>query len=85
MRKHEYTILEYIWSHHMKSVQDRPLYELAADTVARAVEHIEGGTESEGNGQSVDAKGEKERKEVQVVDFCSGAGGPTPSIERVFK
>lgn len=70
MRRHEYSILEYIWSHHMPSVQDQPPYELAAKIMDKAVQSVEANV----------GKGE-----VQVVDFCSGAGGPMPSIERVFK
>lgn len=71
MRKHEYSILEYIWSNHMKSAQDVPPYELAAGIIEKAVKDVED--------RQVVGKG------VQVVDFCSGAGGPMPSVERVFK
>ena len=71
--------LSWLWKHRIPPVQPYAPYEVAADVLEDLVRDIE----SEDARLGVEAKDEDDR--LRVVDFCSGAGGPIPAIERRLK
>lgn len=56
--------------------------EAPAVGVGRVLEGVVGELSGANEGKS---KGKGREREVVVVDFCSGAGGPVQTIERVLK
>ncbi|KAI9832443.1 MAG: hypothetical protein M1826_001767 [Phylliscum demangeonii] len=60
-------MLTILWTHRMPYIQPVPVAEMAASLVSSVVDQLEEG----------------HRCEMAVLDLCSGAGGPTPTIERL--
>lgn len=60
-------MLTALWTHRLPFIQPASPAELAATLIAHAVDELE----------------ENPNTEVVIVDFCSGGGGPIPTVERI--
>ena len=61
-------MLTHFWTHSLPVIQRASPAELAASVIADAVEDLES----------------RGASEIVVVDYCSGGGGPVPTIERLL-
>lgn len=68
MRRRSQAILTAAWSNKVPLIQKAAPAELAASVILAALDNI----------------GELDSNKISVIEFCSGAGGPTPSIERII-
>lgn len=75
IRQHIQAILTFLWTQRIPLFQAKAPYERAAQALEDVVREIE----------DRDAAGEEKTGRLRVVDCCSGAGGPMPSIERRVK
>lgn len=67
VRRRCQAILTAAWIHKVPLLQKVSPAELAAIVILRTLEEI----------------GDLDKSKISVIDFCSGAGGPTPTIERI--
>lgn len=81
LRQHIQALLTLLWVHRIPPFQSRAPYELASDHLEQVVREIE---DSHGSSSPAE-KSNAPRGRIRVVDCCSGAGGPMPSIERRVK
>lgn len=73
-------MLTLAWTNRFPGLQRQAPSELVVDVLERVLGGLSLGKEG--------GKGKAEREDVggmSVVDFCSGAGGPIQTIERVMK
>ncbi|ORY24396.1 hypothetical protein BCR39DRAFT_566630 [Naematelia encephala] len=66
------TMLAFLWTHRIAPFQARAPYEAVVDIVQRVLLDIE----------DEDERDQEDRGTLQLLDCCSGAGGPVPAIER---
>lgn len=68
-------MLTFAWTHRVWPLQHTSPAVLAGQVLEKVLRRITG----------AQGQGEEGGEKVAVVDFCSGAGGPIPTIESVVK
>lgn len=82
VRQQVHQMLTFLWLHRIRPFQTKAPYELVSEVLQRVIGEIE--TEDSEGSQGHSRDGEK-NDALKVIDFCSGAGGPMPSVERSLK
>lgn len=86
IRQQVHQILTFLWLNRIRPFQTRAPYEIVSEVLERVVREVEEEDAARDAAAAGYANGNGEkRSELKVLDFCSGAGGPMPSVEQTLK
>jgi hypothetical protein len=86
IRQQVHQILTFLWLHRIPPFQSRAPYEIVSEVLERVVREVEEEDAAREGSEVGHPNGDGEKQGgLKVLDFCSGAGGPMPSVERRLK